>query len=203
MIISDDFASGLTIRNKYPTKEKATQILKKAFIDESFNSTGVEVLTEIQRSPLSPQTSLSQTQNQPNNEVPLMGTSSQNQSSPRPPQKKKKTSIFSRVQLHQAAKSSKEKVADEIEEYLGSPPISEDQNPLRYWRLNDERFPILASLAARYLSLPATSASVERLFSVGGSIMRARRASMKIETAERLILYNEYLREGKGKPKKA
>jgi hypothetical protein len=51
-------------------------------------------------------------------------------------------------------------------------------------------------MALKYLALPATSASVERLFSVGGSIMRSRRASMKIETAERLILYREYLRDG-------
>ncbi len=201
MILSADFASGLTVRNKYPTKENVITILKKAFTDESFNSNGVEVVAEIQRSSLSQQKSSSQTQNQPNNEVPQMGTSSVVQSSPGPPQKKKKTSIFSRVQLHQAARSSKEKVADEIEEYLGAPPISENENPLRYWRRNDERFPILASLASRYLSLPATSASVERLFSVGGSIMRARRASLKIETVERLILYNEYLREGKSKLK--
>lgn len=112
------------------------------------------------------------------------------------PARKKKKSVFSSVQHHHKAKATKEKDLDEIEDYLRSAPISEDENPLRFWRLNHERLPVLSSMALKYLALPATSASVERLFSVGGSIMRSRRASMKIETAERLILYREYLRDG-------
>ncbi len=41
---------------------------------------------------------------------------------------------------------------------------------LDYWRLNAPKYPRLAKLAKHYLSIPASSASVERLFSTAGYI---------------------------------
>jgi len=40
----------------------------------------------------------------------------------------------------------------------------------------------------RFLSIPASSASVERLFSTCGAIIRARRASLSARTVEALLL---------------
>ena len=50
-------------------------------------------------------------------------------------------------------------------------------NPLEFWA-NDGMmaFSILAGIAARVLSGPATSASVEQLFSVGGRVVTTVRA---------------------------
>jgi hypothetical protein len=46
----------------------------------------------------------------------------------------------------------------------------------------------MTALAKKYLCIPATSTSVERLFSVAGAIIRARRSSLASETVELLIL---------------
>jgi hypothetical protein len=40
-------------------------------------------------------------------------------------------------------------------------------NILMWWKVHAVRFPYLSRLARRYLAMPATSASVERLFSGG------------------------------------
>ena len=48
---------------------------------------------------------------------------------------------------------------------------------LTWWKEHAARFPYLSQLARRYLAMPATSASVERLFSVAGQIVTAKRAS--------------------------
>ncbi|ODM89363.1 Zinc finger BED domain-containing protein 1 [Orchesella cincta] len=107
---------------------------------------------------------------------------------------KKRKSIFARLNRNDLP--VKKNKLDEIEIYLGSDCIGDTESPLVYWKRNEEVFPVLSALAKKYLAVPATSASVERLFSVAGAIIRARRAAMKISTAERLICYREYLRCG-------
>jgi len=73
--------------------------------------------------------------------------------------------------------------------YLSTPPVQTEQ-PETFWssQLSDE-FPTLRRLATKYLSIPATSASVERLFSTAGAIIRARRNRLSPETVEALLLH--------------
>jgi len=52
-------------------------------------------------------------------------------------------------------------------------------------------YPILHRLAKKYLSVPATSASVEGLFTVARAIIRARRSSLAAATVESLLLRSE------------
>jgi hypothetical protein len=44
-------------------------------------------------------------------------------------------------------------------------------NILMWWKLHAVRFPYLSRLARRYFAMPATSDSVERLFSVSGQVV--------------------------------
>jgi hypothetical protein len=53
----------------------------------------------------------------------------------------------------------------ELEKYLMLEEEERDTDPLEWWRLNRRRYPTLAVLARRYLAIPASSASSERLFS--------------------------------------
>jgi len=50
-----------------------------------------------------------------------------------------------------------------------------DSNPLVWWKKYAETFPYLDQVARRYLVMPATSAPVERLFSVSGQVVTATR----------------------------
>lgn len=176
--------TGIGFCNGYPTKDEAIQLLKETYDSEKQK---IELADDIQ---ILPQTS---TQLTPDNSTNKSNGSSSKDQAPRP----KKRNIFERLQQHRASVASKDKNIDEIEHYISCPTISENENTLSFWRHNKDRFPILSSLAMKYLSMPATSASVERLFSVGGSIISSRRSSMAIETAEKLILYKDYLTQGK------
>ncbi len=167
----------------YPTKSAAIKLLKDTYnLEKQIIAAmdDVQILSDSQNQV--PQDSRESTSGSPSQErVP----------------KPKKMNLFERLRQHRAAVASRDKVIDEIEHYLASATISEKENSLSFWRHNEDRFPILSKLALKYLSMPATSASVERLFSVGGSIISSRRSSMAIETAEKLILYKDYLLQGK------
>ena len=50
---------------------------------------------------------------------------------------------------------------------------------LQWWGLNEDRFPNVARMAAQYLACPASSATVERFFSLAGRILDKRTVGMK------------------------
>jgi len=65
---------------------------------------------------------------------------------------------------------------EEYTEYIKESTISnKDINPLDYWKQNSYRSPILSILTRRYLAIPATSASIERIFSISNNIITKRR----------------------------
>ncbi len=51
--------------------------------------------------------------------------------------------------------------------------------------------PYLSQVARRYLVMPATSASVERLFSVAGQVVTAKRNSLHPSTVTLLVFLHE------------
>nr|XP_055065281.1 E3 SUMO-protein ligase ZBED1-like [Misgurnus anguillicaudatus] len=77
-------------------------------------------------------------------------------------------------------------VQREVLEYFGEQPISKKDNPLPWWRKNQERYPSLAQLAKAFLGIPATSTPSERLFSAAGNIASKRRASLSAEHVDML-----------------
>lgn len=82
----------------------------------------------------------------------------------------------------EAAKASR----DELAEYLALPQIKykTEQDALNWWKQNAEKFPNLAVMARQYLGCPASSASVERLFSKVGIAFAAKRKRAHAETLE-------------------
>ena len=75
-------------------------------------------------------------------------------------------------------------------QYCNSPTES-DILPEVYWACKSGRYPRLAKLARTLLSIPASSGSVERLFSVSGAIVRARRSRLTATTVESLLMAME------------
>ncbi|GAB6029555.1 hypothetical protein CHUAL_014159 [Chamberlinius hualienensis] len=80
----------------------------------------------------------------------------------------------------------------EAERYLLLPREKRETDPLLFWRDNSEMFPILSHIAKIYLSIPASTGTINRVFSISKSIEQCRRAKICTKSLERLLLYQEY-----------
>lgn len=67
---------------------------------------------------------------------------------------------------------------------------SED-NILSFWKKNEMNFPKLAKLAKVVLSIPMSSSKAESAFSIAGSLIRKRRASITPVRAEKLLFIHD------------
>jgi hypothetical protein len=76
---------------------------------------------------------------------------------------------------------------DEIEGYMMMEETDFSTCPFKWWASQKSRFPILSQLAKKYLAIPATSASSERLFSDAGNVMTVRRTNLLPSTFEYLV----------------
>uniref|UniRef100_A0A4W5K373 HAT C-terminal dimerisation domain-containing protein n=1 Tax=Hucho hucho TaxID=62062 RepID=A0A4W5K373_9TELE len=65
--------------------------------------------------------------------------------------------------------------------------LCEGQNALLFWAMNRKALPSLSRVAIRVLAVPASSASVERVFSHGGIILRPHRAQMTDRLLSNLV----------------
>ena len=59
---------------------------------------------------------------------------------------------------------------NELEAYLAEPQIKykTEQDTLDWWKAHESKYPNVAVMARQYLGCPASSATVERLFSMVG-----------------------------------
>jgi len=62
---------------------------------------------------------------------------------------------------------------------------------LAFWKSRAECYPLLHRLACRYFQYPASSASVERVFSISGLVMNSRRHKLSDATFESEVLIRE------------
>ena len=58
----------------------------------------------------------------------------------------------------------------EVQGYLDLPALDISTNPAKYWKNISQKFPILSQIARDVFGVPASSAAVERLFSVARKI---------------------------------
>ena len=102
--------------------------------------------------------------------------------------------IPSQVQRPPSTSSQEQIIRTTLQSYLMSPVITENADPLLWWRQNKDRFQQLAPLARKLLSIPPGSVDSERLFSVAGDIVTDKRTSLACEKAEQLIRSHYNLR---------
>lgn len=69
-------------------------------------------------------------------------------------------------------------------------------NPLLYWQLLSQQYPMLSKFAIDVLEIPASAANCERTFSELGDMLRTRRMRMKIELITALQCLKSWRRIG-------
>jgi len=85
---------------------------------------------------------------------------------------------------------------DEFASYAREP--SAGSNPLDWWKINEKRFPTIAILARKYLSVQASNAAAERVFSTCGNVLNKKRSRLGPEYVNDLVfLNNAYKRQKK------
>ena len=86
----------------------------------------------------------------------------------------------------------------EVETYLSSRPENLGMTILKWWYANSESSPILSMTARDYLSVPATSASSERIFSGGVDLVTPNRCSLNSESITACMCPQSWLKNEKG-----
>ena len=76
-----------------------------------------------------------------------------------------------------------------LQDYCNTVETGEFVNtcPLLFWKLHEARFKPLADLAKKYLGVPASSAAVERMFSISGHVLSSKRAKMSSRLFSKLV----------------
>jgi hypothetical protein len=76
-----------------------------------------------------------------------------------------------------------------INSFVSSIPPGTEIDPLKFWSDNAIHFPILATLAKKYLSVPASTAAVERMFSIAGHIFSIKRRRLGSQLFSLLVFF--------------
>jgi hypothetical protein len=71
---------------------------------------------------------------------------------------------------------------------------------LNYWKVNSHRFPVVSSMAKRFLAVLASSVSSESTFSTGGRILDDYKSSLKPATVQALVCASSWIRGSRSSP---
>jgi hypothetical protein len=70
--------------------------------------------------------------------------------------------------------------------------MKRDTNIFKYWASKEYEFPIIAQIARDHLAIPATSAALECVFSVGGDIVTKKRNRLGASNTRRLLCLRDW-----------
>lgn len=83
----------------------------------------------------------------------------------------------------------------EISKYFALNSIPMNSNPLQWWKTNEKRFPVLASMARDILAIPASSAEPERVHSGARTVLnwnQSRMGPQSIESSVTVKCFSTY-----------
>ena len=78
---------------------------------------------------------------------------------------------------------------EELDKYLSTTvEVNERLDPIQFWISNKQTYPHIAPLACDLLTIPASSAPVERTFSTAGEVASGKRNRLSDKSLEREVL---------------
>jgi hypothetical protein len=90
--------------------------------------------------------------------------------------------------------SASRTLKNEMERYLAI-PLEDHVDPLLWWQVRQEEFPILSRVARDYLCIQATSVASEQAFSIAGQTISSLRNRLDAETARVTLCLKSWIRE--------
>ena len=90
----------------------------------------------------------------------------------------KRSMLFSFMNTRAPTAATQQPENTEVSTYLSLPCIGDDEDPLAFWKQQKDNMPVLSTLVCKYLCIPASSAPVERIFSVAGKVFRTERCRL-------------------------
>ncbi|CAG8746841.1 1491_t:CDS:2, partial [Dentiscutata heterogama] len=97
--------------------------------------------------------------------------------------------IFSRLTQN----SSDIQQIDEIQRYWNLLLYNDDIEPLTWWKMHQDEFPLLSNLAQNYLAIQASSVSCEQLFPIAGAIISKARNRLTSENARACLCLKSWI----------
>lgn len=101
-----------------------------------------------------------------------------------------------RAVQHAPQCDNQDNMLTELRNYLNQSVLPRTTNPLKYWEEAQYSFPNVHRIALKYLSIPATSVSSERLFSKAALIDTDRKSRLNPERLNKLVFLSSLKEEG-------
>ncbi|XP_078018726.1 E3 SUMO-protein ligase ZBED1-like [Epinephelus lanceolatus] len=92
-----------------------------------------------------------------------------------------------RVMASQSSRTANTDAYIEMCRYMEEKVKQRSEDPLLWWKKNENAFPLLGKVAKRYLGTAATSVPAERLFSKAGETISQKRNRLKAENVNMLL----------------
>ncbi|XP_034083909.1 zinc finger BED domain-containing protein 1-like [Gymnodraco acuticeps] len=83
---------------------------------------------------------------------------------------------------------------EQMTRYKEADLLEVKEDPLVWWKEHQYEYPLLSHLAKRYLCIPGTSVSSERVFSTAGDIITAQRSALLPDHVDQIIFLNKNLK---------
>ncbi|XP_055056459.2 E3 SUMO-protein ligase ZBED1 isoform X1 [Misgurnus anguillicaudatus] len=82
-------------------------------------------------------------------------------------------------------------IHQQLENYIAEPLCRRSLSPLHWWRNKEHRFPAVARLARKYLSIPATAVSADQAFAAKESPVTQRRATLGSKHLDHILFLHQ------------
>ena len=83
--------------------------------------------------------------------------------------------------------TNNEIVDNEFNDFIATTRNNFEPDPVKFWKEHSQQFPLMAEVAKKYLCIPATQISCERVFSSGGNVVSKHRTRMAPKRVDEIV----------------